>query len=529
MPNNLKSMQNLGYLVFAVVLFAIVYEHYPRLGWVDASIYNSYVIGDDSYQYVDGFTVALNGATYQFSRLGHIIPLRILGDFVGNVEARRLYNFLLFTAFCTAAIKLTIACVSNSGGRVLVLGFILLNPQFISAIVFGGADGPAAIYSFISLVTLFFAARKRSGLLFLLAGIWFGLAFSAHIFALIPYFMVLIALCFGIRLVGFKDLKSYAQYLLLFVLGLASVILVLSVFGNYLGLHQNYLVYSLGRIQASAQGYGISFSPPLDFWKQNASLWVGVVLLLICSLIFDFRGVLNGQNQNSSSRKVAIFCFLFPLIFVVFFDFLIGGSLIASPHYFNAFLPSFGIGVVHLISSWNKSTGSLLRYLSYLAVVFISFGAAILLPNNYALFSFNEIRSKNNLLSQQSLETEVSRLIEKKIFNLVYSNSDQGGREGGMYVDYFMGKKRLFDYVDSLAYTFPWVGDKMHRVNLRDPSGMDIKLEKELPTIVLSSTEIRLDETLGVIRASLGVHAIKTRICGGYEPYQWCMVIIEHG
>lgn len=529
MPNKIKTLQNLGYLVFAVILFAVFYEHYPRPGWVDASIYNSYVIVDDSYQYVDGFTEALNGATYQFSRLGYIIPLRILGDFAGIVEGRRLYNFLLFLAFCTAAIKITIACVSDSVGRVLVLGFILLNPQFISSIVFGGADGPAAIYSFISLVALFFAVRNRSGLLFILAGICFGLALSAHIFTLIPYFLTLIALCFGIRLLCFKDLKSYAQYSLLFVLGLASVILVLSVFGNYLGLQKNYLVYSLGRIQASTQGAGIRFSPPFDFWLQNTSLWIGVVLFLICSLTFDFRGVLSGQNQNSSSRKVAIFSFLFPLIFVVFFDFFIGGSLIASPHYFNAFLPSYGIGVVYLISSWNKPTGGLLRYLTYLVIVFITFGAAILLPNNDALFSINGIRSRNLLLSQQSLENEVSRLIEKKIFNLVYSNSDQDGREGGMYFDYFDGKKRLFDYVDTLAYTFPWVGDKMHRVNLRDPSGMDIKLKTELPTIVLSSTEMQLDETLGVIRASLGVHAIKSKICGGYESYQWCMVIIKHG
>jgi len=516
------------FLVVGVFAFATGYEHFPRTGWVDASIYNSYVVVDDAYEYVEGFGWALSGATYQFSRLSHILPPRVLGELLGVTEGRFVYNFLLFFTFAVAAISITVVNVSNPTAQVLVSGFLILNPQLISSIVYGGADGPAAIYSFISLVFLFFAAQNKSNLLFIFSGACLGLAISAHIFAIVPFSFALIALSFGAQKLSFRQFRNYGKYAFPFFCGLALIVLLFHTIGHQLGLSNNYLIYNAGRIRSSGQGLGAKFLPPFDHWLQNAMLWMGLILFLACSIFLVAKySVFGSSDEQRSRRKVAILSFSLPLIFVIFFDLLIGGSMTATPHYFNAFLPCIGIGVVFLVASWDGSEGMPLRHLCFFFSAAICFGISVFLPNNGALFAHNKIDSKSLLLSQHSFQQEIAVEFDRKIFNLVYSGPIEDNSEHRKYIDYYGGTRRVFDYLDSLAYTLPWISDKMHRVDPTISPKALISLKSGIPTVVFSTTKIRLDETLEMIPYLAGDISTASKKCGGYEPYQWCIAVIK--
>ncbi|HRN82839.1 MAG TPA: hypothetical protein PK667_12625 [Nitrosomonas europaea] len=523
-----KHLLSLFFIILATISFMVLYEHFPKPGWADPAIYNSYAVFSDAYSYVDGFGQALNGATYQGSRLGHIIPLKFISELLGAVEGRLVYNTLLFLLFCISVIKITSIYVKSLLGQILVCGYFLLNPQFVSSIVSGSTDGPAATYSLTSLVCLLFALRNKSNFLSGLAGVCFGLALSTHVFSLIPYFLALIALSFSGRILGERQkLLFYGKHVLWFLFGLALIILMFSLYARHLGLEKFYLAYNFGRIQASIQGSGAQFWPPLYFWLQQATLWIGIIFLFVYTLFVNNKGISSdGCHEKILRRKIAILSFLLPLLFVFIFDFLIGGSMITSPHYFNAFFPCFVVGSIFLVSSWDYD---LRRNAAFLVSIFFSFSAAFFLPDNYSLFSFNKIDSKDLLISQQHLDYEISRLVKNKNFNLVYSIADENDRQHAKHVDYFNGEKRIFDYLDSLAYIFPWVGDKMYRVDLRNLAETNVNLVKDLPTIILSRTENQLGRTLGMVQHPFGDFSIVRKKCGGHGIYQWCILVIENG
>lgn len=546
-PNIIKNefklrkiiLQQLIIFVVAAIGYIIFYEHYPRPGWADAAIYSSYAISIDAYRYVDGFSAALNGATYQHSRLGYIVPLRLLSDYFGPIGGRFIFNATLFFLYCIAIIKFATAIVRNSKNRALVLILLLFNPGIIISIVSGGADGPSAVFSTISLVTLYFAIKNRDGFNFLQAGIWFGLAVAAHLFSLAPYFIATIPFIFLLASGNLFstahlclsewtiEFKSFFKFFSLFFLGLTSILLLLNAVGNQLGLQKFFLSYSIGRAQNSLQGSGEKFSQPIYFLIHNATPWIGMALFLFIALIFIFKTSQKSEDKYSVAKlKAASLSFLLPLLFVLIFDFLVGGSLIASPHYFSAFFPCFIIGVVFLFSSFDSIKFSQIRFSTLLIAIFLNLISPLFPYNNSAIFTINGIDSKSLLISQVEFKEVTLQLVENKIFNVVYSKAQVSSPEA--YVDYFEGKKRSFDYMDTFAYTFPWVGDKMHRVDLSEVRKFNFDLKRDVPTLVLSASSDELDYMLFLMRNSFSERFVKARKCGGQDAYKWCVAIVNY-
>lgn len=510
-------------------MFAVTYEHYPRPGWADAAIYTSYATLGDAYSHIYGYFTALNGATYQFSRFGHIAPLRLLTKCFGSVDGRLAYNGILFLLYALSVLRVANVFLKDNLSLVLVCGFLLLNPQFVSAIVSGGADGPAGTYLLASLACLLSATNERKALRLFCAGAFFAMSLSAHIFYVLPYGLALFALSFYWRtIVDRRRIKAYIVASFSFACGFITVISIFNLYGKHLGLQAFYLFYSFGRVHTSLQGSGAKFEPPVTFWLQQASLWIGVVAFLLLALWSRHQSTGDKVSERYNATGVAVLCFLLPLVFVLCFDVLVGGGMIPSPHYFNAFIPCFAIGAVFQLSSSEVPAVGMRTSSAFVVASLLSVASATYLPANYSLFASNGIGSKDMLISQQRLAMEVSQAVKGRSFNLIYPAALDSGGRSATYIDYFEGKKRVFDYIDSLAFLFPWVGDKTHRINLENPGDAKLSLAEGLPTVLLARSKSQLLQTLSVVDKSAGEFSMKGEKCGGAGTYQWCFLVKEN-
>jgi hypothetical protein len=507
-------------------MFAVTYEHYPRPGWADAAIYTSYATLGDAYSHIYGYFTALNGATYQFSRFGHIAPLRVLTKYFGSVDGRLAYNSFLFLVYSLSVLRVANVFLKDNLSLVLVCGFLLLNPQFVSAIVSGGADGPAGTYLLASIACLLSKTNERKALRFFCAGACLALSLSAHIFYVLPYGLALFALCFyWRRMVDRRRIKAYIVASLSFICGFTAVISVFNLYAKHLGLQAFYLSYSFGRVHTSLQGSGAKFEPPPTFWLQQASLWIGVVAFLFVALWSRRANTGDKGEERYNAAGVAVLCFSLPLIFVLCFDVLVGGGMIPSPHYFNAFIPCFAVGAVFQLSSSQGAELDMRTRSAFVIASLLSVASAASLPANYSLFASNGIGSKDMLISQQRLATAISQAVKGGSFNLVYPAARDSGGRSATYIDYFEGKKRIFDYIDSLAFLFPWVGDKTHRINLDNSGEAKLSLAEGLPTVFLARSRGQLLQILSVVDKSVGEVPTKGEECGGAGTYQWCILV----
>ncbi len=521
----------------AAICYGVLYEHYPRTGWVDAAVYTSYATVADAYSHVDTFGLATNGATYQHSRLSYIGPLRLLGNYFGEIEGRFIFNLILLLIYSISSLKLCNLIVTHIKHKALLLVFFLYNPVVVISVVSGGADGPAGIYSLASLVSLTYALKKRHWIYFFQSGAWFALSLAAHIFSLIPYFFALIPLGFfyvsgkQVGDVNFSlirvRVKDWVKYLSHYIMGFISILCAIDIFASRLGIGKFFLLYSFGRTQNSLQGSGQKFAQPIDFAIYNSALWIGVVCFFIIAFIFWF-GRSRDKNDASHALKLkgTIFGFSLPLFFVFIFDLFVGGSLIISPHYFSLFFPCFAVALVLLFVALDSVVFSGSRFLIVLATVFLSFTCSLFPHNSLASFSASGVDSKSLYVSQIAFKATALRSVEGEVFNIVYSKSNISS--AGDYIDYFEGKKRSFNYMDTLAYTFPWSGDKMHRVSLLDGRRLSFELKKDIPTLIFSSTSDNVDDLLDAINKSFGEFSVKARQCGGRNTYTWCLAIVEY-
>ncbi|CAN7174372.1 hypothetical protein LJR039_000284 [Pseudorhodoferax sp. LjRoot39] len=517
-----------------------MYEHYPRPGWVDAAVYTSYATVDDAYKEVDSFGLAVNGATYQHSRISYIGPLRLLGSYLGEIEGRLIFNLALFLIYCIASIKICDLILEQRRYRSLLMIFFTCNPLVVISIVSGGADGPAAIYSLVSLAFLAYALKRHHWAYFFQSGTWLALSLSAHIFSAIPYLLALIPLLFlispskapsaGLLKISLPNLlsRNLAKYLLHYSLGFISVIYIINIAAKHLGIEKFFLSYSFGRAQNSLQGSGQKFNQPIEFAIQNSAPWIGALLFLSVAFIFWFDRSHHAKNARYKLRlRGSLLGFSFPLFFVLIFDLFIGGSLIISPHYFSLFFPAFAIALAVLFSALDSVIFSKAKFFIVQAAVLLSFASSAFPHNNSASFSFSGIDSKSLYASQIDFKDSALRLAEGAVFNIVYSKTNLSSR--GDYIDYFEGKKRSFDYIDTLAYTFPWSGDKMHLVSLREDKRFSFELKKGMSTLIFSNTSNELNKLLGAIHESFGVFSLKSRECGDRTAYNWCLAVIEYG
>jgi hypothetical protein len=524
----------------ALTLYFVLYEHYPRPGWVDAAVYTSYATVADAYKEIDSVGLAVNGATYQHSRLSYIAPLRLLGSYLGEIEGRLIFNLVLFLIYCIASTKICNLIVEQRRYKLLLIFFFTCNPLVVISIVSGGADGPAAIYSLVSLSFLAYAFKRHHWAYFFQSGAWLALSLSAHIFSVVPYLLALIPLLFFISpgkppSAGLLNLslpqtlsRNFALYLLHYSLGFISAIYLVNLAARHFGIEKFFLSYSFGRAQNSLQGSGQKFTQPIEFAIYNSALWIGAVLFLLIALIFWLDRSQNTRNARHELRlRGSVLGFAFPLFFVLIFDFFIGGSLITSPHYFSLFFPVFAIALAVLFSALDSSNLSKPRFFTVQAAVLLSFASSAFPHNNLASFSFSGIDSKSLYASQIGFKDSALRLAEGEVFNIIYSKANFSSR--GDYIDYFEGKRRSFDYIDTLAYTFPWSGDKMHPVSLREDKRLSFELKKGIPTLIFSNTSNELDELLGATHESFGVFSVKARKCGDRITYNWCLAVIEYG
>ena len=518
---------SLYFLAASIIYYLAFFEHYPRAGWADAAIYNSYVFVGDSYQYIDGYGAALNGANYQGSRLGYIGPLKFMGIFLGASEARFAHNLILYIIYCVSVLFITEAFIVNLVGRVLITGFILYNPMLVGSIVFGGSDGPAAIYSIASLALIYLSMRNRYYLIF--SGAFLGLAISSHIFSLLPYVIALSAILLKEDFHRRQMIRLYWREIIFFILGLASVIFLFGTLGGYLGLKHFYLAYSSGRAEASMNGSGANFSAPFIFELRNAAPWIGIVLLSVCVFILRAMNAKGDQQRdNLLERRLALYGLLTPLAFVLSFDFLIGGRLTTSPHYFVAFFPSFTIGLIYFLACWDQLVQSFSSKACLVVVISVNIFVIIQVPNNKYLFNAGKSSGDALISSQQALDREISGRINKSSFNIVYPAPEKIDLESEQYIDYYNGAERTFDYLDSLVFVFPWVGDKVFRINLSGLQAANFGPQYGLPIVFLGKDKSQIDKMRFKVGLNFPKDALGDVTCGGAEKYKWCFLIVKN-
>jgi hypothetical protein len=507
----------------ALFLFFVFYEHFPRPGWVDAGMYSGYVFNQDLYK-----SYPLVAHNYQGSRLGFLFPLRLITGLFGDYVGREIFSYALYL-FC--ALSLTVIAEFAMGRSLFAAMFSVLfmvSPLLISSITYGGADGPAATFALVSIAlfakSIKLSCNSGSVLLGLSSGLFAALSISSHIFAVLPLGVAFCYFCFLC--------KSERRILVLLgymFLGFSGCLSGLAFLGYKLGLDRFFLLYSLPWIDHSFSGSGYSFEQPKEEWLNLFKLWIPLYAVAVCALLLIFfRRVLGIRPSLGEFYGVCALIVIFSFFFA--FDNLLGGNLMGTPAYLNIVFPCVFFGLVFAFSG-NKITYARNNWFEASSIIVV---LGLLLINIFVQFESQHIQS---LLASNSLDSHdlyqsqiefVREIKQKKLMNpqikFVYVAADQNSRDVRIYSDYFGGKRRGFDYIDSISSLFLWDRSIAARIiGDFDKISIDMNQHDHAKLVVLARN---MDEILRIgksLKTAIGGQ-IGEPVCRSSESYPWCFV-----
>ena len=510
-------------ILLSLLLFFIFYEHFPRPGWVDAGMYSGYVLNQDLYK-----SYPLVAHNYQGSRLGFLFPLGMITGLFGDYFGREIFSYALYLSCALSLMVIAEYAMGRSLFAAMFSALFMVSPLLISSITYGGADGPAATFALVS-IALFAISTKlscNSGsiLLGLSSGLFAALSISSHIFAVLP-----LGVAFGYFCVLCKSERRILFLLGYMIIGFAGCLSGLAFLGYKLGLDRFFLFYSFPWIDHSFSGSGYSFEQPKEEWLNLFKLWIPLYAVAACALLLIvFRQVLGIRPSLGEFYGAGALIVIFSFFFA--FDKLRGGNLMGTPAYLNIVFPSIFLGLVlafsgkkipHARHDW-LGVGVLIAVCGLLfSNIAIQVGSAHI----QSLLTSNATDSSELYRSQIEFVRQVKngKLMNPQI-KFVYIAADPDSRDVRIYSDYYGGKRRSFDYIDSISSLFLWDRSTAARiigVSESFPADMITKDGAKLVILARSQEEmLRIAEKLN---AAIGGE-IGEPVCRLLGNYPWCLV-----
>jgi hypothetical protein len=528
----LRRSRLAGLIVFVALLHLIFfYEIFPRPGWVDASIYTGYSINADLYKIYD-----LGSNSYQGSRLGYILPLRLLSHLFGNMLGREVYPAILYVICSISIWAMCVLLVEGTRARVLTAVCFIFNPLLVSALVYGGADGPAATYMLTCFIVLAKSGRAneigRQIALSFLSGVFVCLALSSHIFSVVPALITIPCLLYQFHSSRRRTITSVASL----ATGMLVTMAILAALGFKLGLTKFYLLYSIPWIHKSLNGSGIKFSSPFSIWIKNSILWMPFVLLLTLSVSTYLRSACD-IGGRLVARRLSQINLGGPLVAFICFDQFVGGDLLGTPSYLNIVYPTLFVGSVLFVSTLPKDhrVDAILRpvpdeiFTKYATIFIACFGLILCATSGYvkSAFSFSKTDSRGFYSSQVEFNREITAagLSGQKLQFLFLSTPDIEKSDSRIYTDFYRDKTRNFDYIDSLVSLFLWDRSIALRIDPKsNTEASDIELNKSAPLVLLGRNKMEIERIISKFPAPLAAYSRNDFYCFENPNYPWCFV-----
>ena len=367
--NPFKSITVWIFLALALVYFySGLFQLFPTLGWVDAGMYLGYSLNLPELLHSYGLGVY----TYQGSRLSYVLPLFFVHQFLEPLEAQYLIAGFFYITPIISVIGL--GCYYfGKNTALLVAAFLAFNPLFISAVTFGGTDGITIVYQMLTMVCLFSPlALRGNAFALLLAGCCTALAVASHVFSVIAFAgMYLGYFC----LIGIN--KTLVKHCLYLSGGFFITLAILGAIGMQFGYQFLFLAYSLKIAGQSINGIGANYQLPYKEWILTSTR-------VLIPIIILFWLLLTVQKIPAEKRRflyAALITISIPLLFYIFWDFVIGGVVIQTRSYFVLLLPSCIIALFAIVSQFplhNKASALISALLIALPSLLVAyFGAEI--------------------------------------------------------------------------------------------------------------------------------------------------------
>lgn len=338
--NPFKSVMVWIFMVLALVYFySGLFQLFPMLGWVDAGMYLGYSLNLPELLHNYGLGIY----TYQGSRLSYVLPLFFVHQLLEPLEAQ-----YLLVGLCYITPIISVICLGcyhfGKSTALLVAAFLAFNPLFISAVTFGGTDGITIVYQMLTVACLFSPwAMRGSVFVLLLAGCCTALAVASHVFSVIAFAGIYLGYLYlmGLTKMAFKCCLWLS-------VGFFVTLGILGAIGMYFGYQFLFLAYSMQIASQSLSGIGTNYQLPFTEWFFTSTR----VLIPVAILFWLMLSVQKVSREKRRFLYAALITIGLPLLFYIFWDFVIGGAVIQTRSYFVLLLPSCVLALFAIVSQF---------------------------------------------------------------------------------------------------------------------------------------------------------------------------------
>ncbi len=563
-------------IAFLLYFYPNNFELFPRVGWVDAGMYVGYSNNGDILINDYGFS----GHNYQGTRLGYVVPAKFFSSLVNPIVGRYLFVLSLFLAALVSLFMLAKKVTKKVELQSLFMTMTVCSPLLLAGLSYGGADGPSAIYTILSgvfLYTTVYTYKYNFGWL-ILAGFFAALNFSTHVLALIPLTIIFISYLFFNKFTR----KSLIVVFMAFFITLIGI----SIIGYLLGLEKNYLFYSLAWGAKSVRGKSPSFEYPFNEIILYYFVYLPPIILVLTSVKFlDFRKCSLKNYKEIIYGNMAfiagILCFG-PLLFIIAYDKILGGSIREHLSYYQLLYPCFIFSFLFIITNskviLTKNSIILVNLLLLLLVIFsilnvsalISaiavlgillsikvcalifnrktdvarkplFGSVLLLVIPYFCFAYVKpvlpFYGQNGANTLDLYQSELHFISTIESLSPAYSRPyfiyDSNAHKnnlmiGQFYQIYFQGEKMIFNYFDSLTALYLW--DRSILTN--KPYSPDFEnivkgSDRSRQIVLLGSKKEEVEHMNKLITSILPTSKTIYHECYQNKSYPWCIEVVR--
>lgn len=338
--NPFKSVIVWFFLVLTLVYFySGLFQLFPMLGWVDAGMYLGYTLNLPELLHSYGLGIY----TYQGSRLSYVLPLFFIHQFLEPLEAQ-----YLLVGLCYITPIIGVICLGcyyfGRNAALLVASFLAFNPLFISAVTFGGTDGVTIVYQMLTVTCLFSPwAMRGNAFALLLAGCCTALAIASHVFSVIAFAGIYLGYLY---LMGLT--KTVFKCCFWLSVGFFVTLGILGAIGMQFGYQFLFLAYSTQIASQSLNGIGVNYQLPFKDWFFTSTR-VLIPVVILFWLMLSEKKIPTGKRQFLYAVLITISV---PMLFYIFWDFVVGGAVIQTRSYFVLLLPSCVLALFGIISTF---------------------------------------------------------------------------------------------------------------------------------------------------------------------------------
>ncbi len=324
-------------------LYSGIFQLFPIPGFVDAGMYIGYSLNPHELIQQFGYPI------YQGSRLSLVLPLYLMCKIFDPVFGHYLFISIYYVSGVIASYFIGSSIAGRQAG-LLVSVLLAINPIFIAAQTFGGIGGVTTTYLMLCAAFMF----SRSSFLgnrttLLLSGIFAALAISSHLFATLIVFYIFAAYAILTMHHGIKDIM--ARTLKIFY-GALVTILLLGAVGKFFGYSFLYLKYSLDISKAAFGGFGANYRLDTSEWIWGATRFIIPIVILVLGIksinTKSIRTILDSRHS-----LVSILLIVIPLLTYIFWDYVIGGSVLQTRDYSMLLVPLYIVSFSYALSAMN--------------------------------------------------------------------------------------------------------------------------------------------------------------------------------